>query len=188
MAATHQRTIIRKAIIARLAGATRAEARVFDSKTSPWRANQLPGISVETLHDPVDSDSRLTAPRIYRRNLEVKIWCVLQLASDVSDGLDAFELEVRRVLDADTALKDEAGEPQACDVVLVGSECGFDREADQPIGALALTFAVPYDEPSPDAADHPLDDFETASIETSLGGAQAPADRAHDSVTLETDP
>lgn len=187
MATTHQRTIIRKAIQARLLNRTRAGQRVLTTKVSPWRSRDLPGISVYTLRDPVDRDSRQTAPREYKRDLEVKVECALQLSDQLDDQLDAFELEVRRAIDADPTFVDAAGDPRASDCFLMLSEVVIERDAEQPMGAVVLTFEVPYYEPAPNPADVTLDDLETVDTRTSLAGDQAPADQANDHLThLET--
>ena len=92
-----QRTAIRKAIQSRLLGHTAAGAHVFTSRVKPWREADLPGISIYTSTDPVDADSRKSAPRIYERNLQVKIDCADVQTEDMDDRLDELDQRLERL-------------------------------------------------------------------------------------------
>lgn len=165
-----------------LAGQTVAGVRVFDTKVTEWRENQLPGVAVYTLHDAVDPESaRSSAPRELKRTLQLKLEGAVQLADGVAAALDALSEELERVVDRDPTFGGVAS-----DSILSNTDVVIDRQAAQPVGSIVLTYEVTYYTDAPKAADTPLVDFARADIRTSLGGAVHPDNQAEDLVEIPT--
>lgn len=182
MARIHQRQAIRTAVMEQLLRRTVAMDSVVSTKKTPWRTKDLPGISVYTLTEPVDEDSRSTAPRELRRVLRVQIEGALQLTDDIADALDAFAVEIEAAVDSDPTFGGAAS-----DAFLADTAITIEPGAEQPVGSIVLTYEVPYYTPCPHPDDVSLpNDFATADVRTNLGGTQATADQAEDRVTVPT--
>ena len=192
----HQRLVIRHAVRDRLLGATAAEDRVFTTRLVPYRRTKLPAIAVYTRAEPVDPESRNTAPRELTRNLQLVIEVAVAEGSSVrgvpvavdqlDDALDGLAVEVERVMDADPWLGGAAGDSllTSTDVDVIVDVDG--RALEQPIGLVTLTYAITYRTQAPDPADVPLDDFKRATIRHDLSGIVSPKNVAEDDITLPT--
>lgn len=179
----HQRQIIREAVRDRLLGSnTVAEDRVFKSRVLPYGELELPAIAVYSRTEPVDPDSKNTAPRELTRNLQLVIEGVVKLSEDVDDALDALALEIERAVDRDPTFGGAAS-----DAILSSTDVTIEEDGDQPTGVVILTYTITYYTQAPEAEDVPLDEFRTADIRHNLGGAVHPDNEARDRVTVPTE-
>ena len=137
----HQRQNIRHAAQAQLLGATAAQDRVLRMKRTPWKTNQLPGISVYTLEESVDQAR--TLPRELDRTVQLKIEGALALADDIDDALDALALEIENAVHADPTFGETAE-----DSYLAATDIVIDATAEQPVGSVVLTYNVRYYTPA----------------------------------------
>lgn len=179
----HQRQLIREAVRAQLLGKTAAADRVYETRTVPWRTVELPAISIYTLDETIDPDSRQTAPRELTRQLRLQVLGVVRVGANVDDQLDALAEEVERAIDADPNF---AG--TAFDSILQSVQLAVDIQGDRPVGELQMVYAVTYNTDAPKAADitPPLVDFGRAHITTDLGGTTHADDQAVDDVVVPT--
>jgi len=176
----HQRQVIREAVKAALVGKTAAGPRVYETRTTPWLRVQLPAISVYTLEETVDPESRKTAPRELTRTIKLAVQAVVEQGINMDDALDAISLEIERAMHADPSFGDTCS-----DSVLAATEQLYEDGGNRPIGAAILTYSVIYFTDAPAAADlAPLDDFATAGITTDLSGTTDPDDQAQDVVAV----
>lgn len=191
----HQRKLIRAAVAAALTGTadarpTSAADRVFKARKVPYRRRELPAIAIYAKTEPVDPESKATAPRYLTRTLQLVVEIVDRVPENGSmeDRLDDLAEEVERAMDRDPTFggtcKDSILASTDQDVYEFDGE---GRALEVPLGTSVLTYSIEYETPCPLEAEG-LGDFETAGIRTSLGGAQAPADQAHDVATVETEP
>lgn len=134
-------------------------------------------MSVYTVTESVDPESRKTAPRELERHLQLAIEAAVKDGDDVDDVLDALALEIERVIH-----QDETFGGLVSDTLLEATDVDVIDRGDQNIGALRLVFAVRYYTGAPEAEDTHLDDFVKADIRTNLDGGQEPGDQAHDIV------
>lgn len=171
----HQRQLIREAAKAALLGKTAAGDRVYETRLIPYRRLELPALAVYALEEEVDSESARTAPRELARDLDLAIEGVVLPGENVDDALDALALQVETAIHADETLGGTAS-----DAILTGTEIDILIDGEEEMGVVRLIYRTRYYTYAPDAADVELDDFQTADIRTSLGGAVAEEDQAHD--------
>lgn len=179
----HPRKLIRDAAKALLLGQTVAGTRVHKTRAVPLRGGKLPALTLYTTSEAVDPSSQRTSPRELKRTVQLVIEGAVKATApgeDIEDALDALAKEVERALHRDESLAGTAD-----DSILTGTEVETAEEGEAVFGVVVLTYAVTYYAFAVDAADGPQDDFKTADIRHSLGGAQAAADQAHDVVDLE---
>jgi hypothetical protein len=180
MTATHERQQIREAIAAALVGKTAAGARVFETRILPLRMPELPAVAVYSLSE--SSDDQQTAPRELKRRIDFAVEAAVKQGTNIDDALDAIALQVETAMDADPTFGGLAS-----DSMLVGTQLDVVEEGDRMMGVAVLRYAVTYYTPERSATSAVLDDFETVDVRTSLGGEQAAADQAHDTIDgLET--
>lgn len=166
----HPRTLVRRAVIARLTNATTAGARVQGTRVEPLKKTLLPAISVETFKEPVDPDSADTEPRELLRMLSVEVigWVALNgvAPNDVCDVIDDLAEQIEAAMDADRYLGGAAA-----DSVLEDTEIEIRDDGNDPlIGVVVLTYSVTYRTTSGATA---TDDFLTAGVTTQIVGAAA---------------
>lgn len=172
--AKHQRQLIREAARAALVGKTAAGERVCSTRVVPYRRGELPAIAVYTLEESVDPDSVSSAPRELARDLDLAIEAAVRAGETVDDDLDGLAWEIERAIHADETLGGTAS-----DCVLSETTIDVLDEGDQLTGVVRLVFRVRYYTYAPDPDDVELEDFQTADIRHSLGGAVETNDQAH---------
>lgn len=181
----HERQNLRAAIVAQIKGPannrTTAGARVYPSRMHPLRSADLPAILIYIESETVSEGSAVTSPRELKRMAEVKVegWVMTPPGVATDDALDALALQIETAMDIDLNLDGNAFDSQ-----LQSTEIGIKIEGDQSMGAVALTYAVTYH--SDIRVTLPVDNFEEANTQISLGGTQATADRANDSIAIPT--
>ena len=169
MPITHQRKLIRDAVVAALlAGNTGAGSRVFRTRLDPFRRAELPALAVYTSSESVESDSASTAPRILDRRMQLEIVIAVEPGSNEDDAIDAMCVDIERVMHADPMF---AG---LCrDSLLSSTDIVIDNSGDTPIGLAKLVYAFRYFTDAPDAADVTnLVDLDSVVATTNLGNAQ----------------
>jgi hypothetical protein len=172
----HRRHIIRNAVREQLLEKTAAADRVFKSRVVPFKRLQLPALAVYALEEPVDPESRSTAPRELTRNLQLRVECVVAASEDVDDAMDALALQVEDAIDADETFGGEAA-----DAILASTSLEIGERGDQPIGVVSLTYAVTYYTRPSDAADpSKVDDLKTVDVKTNLSGGVHAGNQSED--------
>ena len=178
----HPRTLIRQAVVAQLLSVTAAGARVYDSKISPARKGDLPGIVVYTPSEAVDVDTE-RSPRELERSCDLKIAGLVRGAdeAEVSLAMDDLALQIETAMDSDPYLNGAAG-----DSVLAGTdtEIGVDNGRSDPlVGIVELTYAVTYrtTPAEPTAAD----DFLTVDAKQKVVGGVSDTVQIEDQFTVQ---
>ena len=169
---------MREAVIARLAGPgptypTAAGARVFKTRLSPIRGLELPALNVYT--DDETSDAKNSAPVELVRTVPVVIEGWVALTSGVDDALDALALQIETAMDSDSSFGDTV------ESTLTLTQFGYKLEGERQMGCVHLEYTTTYRTSARHAA--PVDEFDTADVRTSIDGAQASDDQAHDLLT-----
>ncbi len=174
---SHPRRDIRAAVADLLTNATAAGARVFRTRTTPYRRLESPAISVYTRSESVDPASKSTAPRELTRTLMLAVEVAVKMGGAVDDTLDDIAIAIERAIDADPTFGGVCS-----DSILSSTDIGVDEAGDKPIGMMVLTYAVTYFTDAPSAADVTLDDLKTVDVKTSLGGQVHPGNQAEDKI------
>lgn len=156
----HRRQLIRKAIQAALLAAdTSADTRVYTTRKVPYKRLELPSIAIYSLKEPVDPDSKNTAPRVLTRDLAVAIEAVVKEGENVDDAMDDIALEIEQAMHIDPTFGDVC-----CDSLLSDTELELAEVGDQPVGRVTLLYTVTYMTGAPEAEDTDLDDFASAGV------------------------
>lgn len=177
--APHQRAAIRHAVRDLLIGQTSAGSRVHATRILPYRKHELPAISVYTLEESVDPESRETAPRELDRRLQLEVAGWVAPAADLDDAMDALALEIEKAMHADRYLGGTVA-----DSVLDGTTMGLHGEGDSQMGLVTLTYDVTYQTLAEEAPGD-LDDFLVADVTQNLRGSVHQDDRAQDEVVVQ---
>lgn len=178
----HQRQAIRAAVVAALLNVTAAGTRVYPTRAIPYQASQtLPVISVYTLDEDVDSDSRSTAPRELTRNVSLTIEAWVSPGDNADNAIDALALQIETAMHADPYFGGAAA-----DSLLTSTVTEVLEESDRQLGWLALTYEVTYRTDAPEAmAGGDMDDFNTAHAVHNLGNDVHEDDQAEDEITVQ---
>lgn len=176
-----QRKIIRRAAAAHLAGKTAAGDNVFPSRSQPlWQRYELPAICIYCSRETIELHTE--APREYKRELELRIECAMELSEDADDNLDDLGDHVERLIGRSNRLT-FGNEQTVSDILLSSEQLEFRQEGDAVIGSLVMVYTATYYTTEPDDLDaEPIDDLDTVSTNYSLDNAQAAADQAADLV------
>jgi hypothetical protein len=179
---THQRSLIRAAMVAALMGETSAEDRVFSERVIPYKRNELPILAVYTVGEDVDAGSLATSPRELTRQLHVAIegWVAPGSDGAVEDVLDSLAAEVEAAIHADPYLGG-----LCADLVLEGTEPDIGREGDRLMGLIVLTYRVTYRTLAPDVDNSNLDDFLRVDAQHALRVADESQATAEDQFTVQ---
>lgn len=150
----HPRQLARDAVVALLTNATAAGARVSSTRVEPYRDNELPAISVYTLHEIIRDGADTASPRELTRDVKLEIagWVRRRADYPVDVAMDDLALQIETAMDTDRYLGGAAGES-----VLEGTEMDPDPQGGDPLVAvITLTYSVTYRTSPSDSA---LDDF-----------------------------
>lgn len=174
----HQRALIRQAIVSHLVSATTsAGARVFATRTTPFRKVELPAIAVYTLEETVDDISPDSAPREMQRTVTVAVHAALNGTETLDDDLDAISLQIEKVMNSDDTLFG------TCAVsALTSTAVDLEEIGEKRIGHIRLNYLATYYTYAPEAADVSLLDLETVDVLTRANGVGA-LDQAEDTLT-----
>jgi hypothetical protein len=148
MATDHPRKLIRQAIVAAIVAANTAAGSRVKASVSPWRAADLPAISVFTPRETVDEEiTTAEAPREYSVRMDLVIECSVRVEdpAEAQDVADDLAWEVRKVVTADRYLGDpKAGTNLAAETAYRSTEIHLREDGDQPIVVAELTYEVIY--------------------------------------------
>lgn len=161
-----------------LLGKTRAEDRVWASRTKPWREADLPGIDIFPVDEQVDEDSRTTAPRRLGRGLRLAVVAVVATRDGLYDELDELAAEIEAAVNVNEKLGGAAE-----DAILVSSAFGTAGEREE-YGAVRLTYEVSYSTCAAEDAPPAGPDFKTAHVRHNLGANVHQDDEAQDEIHL----
>lgn len=172
----HPRELIRKQAVALLLGHTSAGASVYASRVEPFINNdweqQLPAIVVYTMDESAELFS--SAPREYRRKVELVIELHVAGNSGLDDSLDTLAREVELILLADDTLGGTVN-----DLQYSRTRMALRDEGETLIGGARISFDAEYFEAHPTVAfNEALPNLTNVHTTYSLNNAQAPADRA----------
>lgn len=183
----HQRTLIRRAVVAALLEKTAAAERIFATQILPQRAlRDLPSICVYTPEDETDDDTVSTAPRDPVRRLEIiiegavgvpapRLETLPLIADAVEDAQDDLALEIERAMEADVYLGDTVG---GIGVVLDKTELPIAEEGDRMIGIVRMTYSATYNFVATEEGT--ADEFLRAGVVTKVVPVESDDDDAED--------
>jgi hypothetical protein len=180
--ADHPRKLIRVAAVAALIGtaptyATSAGVHVFPTRMIPYKANELPALSVYTLSEVVDPDSRSTAPQELTRSLELAVEGCLEAKATVDDDMDALALQIE-----DAMMLDDTLGGKVSWVWLHSTEMTVLEKGDQRVGLVRLVFRAEYYSAAPPDGRVLPDDLKTVDVQYDLENTQETLNQAHDVV------
>ncbi len=180
---THQRKLIRDAVVASLKAApqTLAEGRVFPNRVIPLDLREFPAIAVYTLNE--DATPYSDSPLVLKRKLQLGI-TILETRTDaepVDNLVDQIAEQVEAKLRQDLTL---AGTCQW--LRYLGFEAAYDHEGRELTGGGRLRYEVVYESEEPEGDLDP-ELFEEAHTEYPLAGSSPDTPTASDDVELPQD-
>lgn len=133
---SHPRTAIRQAVKTALTGLPGVVSVLF-TKTSPWSAAELPGISISTLTDDLDKE----ADPVELRDLKLQVEIVVRdTGTDVDTTIDQIEAAAVAAIRADLAL-----DALVLDLAHESTAIEVESSGDQPIGIGTMTWSMKYE-------------------------------------------
>lgn len=186
----HQRKLIRDAVILALTGSTAptyptaAGARIFNNRVALWPTRLLeqgPCISLYAIDEKTKDESKNTAPRKLKRDLNLGVEALIQASpsGDVDDQIDALCVQIEREMHRDPTFGGVC-----VDSILSGTDIEVSAEGKTEIGNVRLTYLVTYHTLAPDPADVTLDNFNSAQVRTNLANEVDPDEEAEDEIDL----
>lgn len=175
----HDRTAIRDQIKTLLDSQTPAGTRVYPSRRTRIRVENLPCIVIYTSDETADEFE--AAPRSLRRSLTVSIEIAVNAAGDeaVDETLDDFAETIEALIASDDTLNSTVA-----DIILSRSTSTIVEDGEQPIGALRMDYRATYYTHIPAASyNDDLDDLATVDTRYNLSGLQETADETQDTIT-----
>jgi len=155
----HPRQIIREKVAALLRGRTAAGARVWPSRSDPWRSHHVPAIGVYTVED--ESPMANVSPRRYDRTVTVLVECHADIEGDrLDDVLDSLAKQVEDILFADPTWGGVVD-----DSALMRTSVGYDSNGEVERGVALLVWEADYTTRPGEADPATLNDFRTAHVD-----------------------
>lgn len=157
---THQRQLIRDAVVALLIATpqTAAGVRVFPNRVIPVQHREVPMLAVYTLREDVKPYS--DSPRVLKRTLELGITIIEARTEEdpVDDLVDLIAEQIEAKLRVDRTL---GGTCQ--DVIYSGFDASFDHKGQELTGGGRLRYQVIYEteEPEGDLDPAPFEEAHT---------------------------
>lgn len=133
----HARQDIRDAVYNTLTAASVADS-VSKSRVYPLAADTVTAVLIYT-NSEVVTDTTLTYPRKFNRELTLVVECVSRDPNFLDDRIDAVAASVENAIGADNTL---GGFVKDC--VLIDTAITMDSSGDAPIGSARLQFRVVY--------------------------------------------
>ena len=127
----HGRETVRSAVVSAVTGLTTTGTNVFEYRSTPWGAEDLPGIDVRT---PDEERAEEGTPN--ERYLTVTIDGVAKTGTSLADTLDDIADEVESAI---------ASADIGAAMIYTGTETEIDGDAELPIGRIRLTYRVAYE-------------------------------------------
>jgi hypothetical protein len=176
-----QRKLIREAARQHLLNKTAANANVFASRSRAiWEADELPAIAIYGVRETITVE--IEAPREYRRELELRIECIVASTANADDDLDDLGDTVERIIGRSDRLL-YAKDHVVSDIILNSQQIEFREDGEQTVAALVIVYTATYFTTEPDELDpNPVDDLKSVGTKYSLEGRQAEPERAADEV------
>lgn len=156
-----RRKEIREALVDLLTGATDCGNRVYANRVRPLWQEELPAILITTKSEAVEIWAQ--SPMEYKRSLTVDVIIYAEADDLCDDTLDILGAQVEAKLYEDHTLE------EICeDVILRSAELGIEKNGDNLLGALTLTYEIPYyTQPVNDAGN--LEFLNRVDVEYDLG-------------------
>ncbi len=147
--ANHVRRQIREAVGIVLTGLATTGARVFQSRSYPLEAADLPGLLISTESEAVEYVD-INAPALQQRRLTLRVNAIATATADLDDALDGICKEVETALASPGATLAALAKA----ITLASVTMGIDVSGAQPIGRASLEYVVEYfvRENAPDVA------------------------------------
>jgi len=139
---THARQQIRVAIATLVTGLTTTGANVFPSRVHPLQDTDLPGLTVYTTTEDVETDTMMMGTPLAReqhRSLNVVVESYVKATANFDNILDTIAVEVEKAILADPTLGGLAK-----DTVLSNTEISLLSEGDKPVALATFTFLTQY--------------------------------------------
>lgn len=184
---SHQRTLIRKALVAAIKAAdTAAGSRVFDTRLKALSEETFPKVLVFAMRDTtelVEED-----PRKYKRQLTIGIELVAQAKASEThpeDQCDALALQIEDVIagEMETWLRNGEGEELVTDLHLGDTEITHKEEqGEYYVAAQRISVVAIYHDYLPRERDGTEEDLNQVNTEYNLENNQD-TDDAHHSIT-----
>ena len=137
MSDIHQRTLIRRQVIAMLQGNTDAEDRIFPNRVLPLWVKELPAICVYTLDD--DPKIEFEAPRTLKHALDLVVDLTIMHEEGADDVLDGLCKQVESAM-----MQDDTIGGTAIDCILGSTKITISSEGQQQVLSAKISFDVSY--------------------------------------------
>ena len=174
---SHQRKLIREAMVQLLTGIEGIGDRVFESRARRLFPEELPAILVYTKSET--AEIWVQGAREYKRTMKLAIEVLAKADENVDDTIDDLCQEIEQRI-----FRKETLDGVTSDVKYSDTDIDFEPDAETPICAARLTFDCEYYTEAPEEQ-FGLDDFETAHVETKPAGSTDDTEPAKDDLEME---
>jgi len=138
---SHARQQIREAVAALLTGLATSGPRVYQERTRPLDAADLPGLVITTDEERIN-DETVAFPPTQMRELTVTVTAVARATSALDDTLDTMVAEVEAALYASVAANTLSSKVKA--MALESIAVGLDDSLDKPAGRAVMTWRTVF--------------------------------------------
>lgn len=173
-----QRKAIRNGLKTYLTGKTAAGSRIYTSRAEAIFQAELPLLLIYTRDEAVEEFN--TAPRRYKRTMNVQIEAVVEANDAVDDALDDIGAQIENAL-FENDLLIVSGVELASDSTLTQAELDVLSVGEKNVGVLRTSWDFVYYQDAPAENFGPVDAFEEADLDWKLDGEIA----AQDKIELE---
>ena len=136
---SHVRQQIREAFGSACTGLSSTGSNVFQSRSYPLEAADLPALCVFTLAETADDLEIGGSGRLITRILPVKIEGYARAATNIDDTLDTIASEVETAVANSSSI-----DALITDLRLISTDVSFSGEGDREIGQISLEYSVVY--------------------------------------------
>jgi hypothetical protein len=135
---THRRQQIRETLATTLTGLTTTGANVFQSRVYSIEENKLPCLLIYT-KDEESEPLAMNPPRSIKKILNVIVEAYCKQNANFDDTIDTITKEVEEAIYSDRLINNLAK-----DSFLISTEIDYNKEGDNPIGIVTMTFQIEY--------------------------------------------
>lgn len=162
---SHQRELIRNAVVTALTGSTVAGGNVFPTRFLPNRLANLPALAVYTIDETVDPgslDNTQGTSREFTRNMRLMVEGVIRAsgtADNPDNALDDFAVQIERALNVDDTFGGVCGWS-----IMESTEVHVFEEGQKAFGLIQIVYMVRYYTDAPEASDVTLQPLKTIDV------------------------
>jgi len=135
---SHLRQQIRERVATTLTGLTTTGSNVFQSRIYSIETNKLPCLLIYTKEE-TSEPIVMNPPRTIHKNLTLNIEAYCKQNANFDDTIDLITKEVEEALYSDRLINNLAK-----DSYLTSTEIEYNKEGDNPIGIVTMTFQIEY--------------------------------------------